>query len=108
MSLEKATDIVDRLRLRSFEEHGGPGGIMTGWNLSEQDSELHRDAADEIARLREALIRAKKWGGMQGGWHGGTAVDLADWISNGMTGPLPPLPDYLSPNTELSRTHEKL
>lgn len=55
-----------------------------------------RDAADENERLREALTRARRWGGMgDGSWCSAVTIQLADWIDAGMPDPLPPLPDHL-------------
>lgn len=45
-------DIVERLQLRMLVQHGGPKGMDYGWNLQEYDSEMHREAAAEITRLR--------------------------------------------------------
>lgn len=49
--------LVERLRMRTLVQHGGPRGMDYGWNLQEHDSELHREAADEIERL-ERLVAA--------------------------------------------------
>ena len=43
--------LVERLRLRTLVQHGGPKGMSYGWNLTEGDSELHRDAAEQLTRL---------------------------------------------------------
>lgn len=43
--------MVERLRLRTLVQHGGPKGMSYGWNLTENDSELHRDAAEQLTRL---------------------------------------------------------
>lgn len=53
-------DLVARLRYRRLAQHGGPKEPNAGWNLNIPDSEMHRDAADEIERLREALLRATR------------------------------------------------
>ena len=43
--------LVERLRLRTLVQHGGPRGMDYGWNLQEHDSELHRDAAECLLEL---------------------------------------------------------
>jgi hypothetical protein len=53
--------LVERLRLRTLVQHGGPKGMDYGWNLQEHDSELHRDAADEIERLLRLQREYEEW-----------------------------------------------
>lgn len=43
--------LVERLRLRTLVQHGGPRGMDYGWNLQVHDSELHRDAAECLLEL---------------------------------------------------------
>ena len=62
-------DIVEKLRMRMLVQHGGPRGMDYGWNLQEHDSEMHRDAADEIERLRafaRDVLNAWPHGGVDG------------------------------------------
>lgn len=49
----------------------------------------------ENSVLREALTRARELCGMGKTYHAGVAIELMQWIENGMEGPLPPLPAYL-------------
>ena len=77
-------DIVERLQQQATSPL-----VMTA------GQQICREAADEIERLREALLRAKQWGGMGKSWHSGVAMDLMAWIDADMKGPLPPLPNYL-------------
>lgn len=81
-------------------------GIGTGYS----QSEMMRLAALEIDELRgelavarEALMRAKRWGGMGKAWDSGVALDLVAWIDGGMTGPLPPMPEWLPAPRQASR-----
>lgn len=50
--------LIDRLRERVLEMHGGPKGLRHGWNLTEADSLLHAEAAAELARLTSQLEAA--------------------------------------------------
>jgi hypothetical protein len=45
--------IVERLRRRTLVCHGGESKY--GWNLTEGDSELHMEAANEIEKLLALL-----------------------------------------------------
>lgn len=49
----------------------------------------------ENSVLREALTRARDLCGMGKTYDSGVAIELMQWIENGMEGPLPPLPAYL-------------
>jgi hypothetical protein len=46
----------------------------------------------------EALQRLRRWGGFTGstGYSADVVLGVVDWIDGGMTGPLPPLPDYIA------------
>jgi hypothetical protein len=60
-SMTDHTDIVERLTGRTLVVHGGVRGAQYGWNMTVEDSAMHRDAAAEITRLRaeaEALRKA--------------------------------------------------
>ncbi|SER36859.1 hypothetical protein [Giesbergeria anulus] len=50
-------DILEQLQQRILVEHGGPKGMQFGWNLTEGDSLIHREAALEIERLRKMVDR---------------------------------------------------
>ena len=51
--------LVERLRYRMLSQHGGQKSPNAGWNLNIPDSEMHRDAADEIETLRTQLAHWK-------------------------------------------------
>ena len=53
------------------------------------------EAAQEVAKLRKALVRARMFGGLGKGWDSQVAMDLMAWIADGMHGPLPELPAWL-------------
>ncbi len=46
-------------------------------------------------QMAEALKRLRRWGGRHG-WDGQVVQNVHDWIDAGMTGPLPPLPEYIA------------
>jgi hypothetical protein len=48
-------------------------------------------------RMEEALLRLRMWGGIGKNWSANEAHALAEWIDGGMTGELPPYPDYYPP-----------
>ena len=56
---------------------------------------------EQLATAREALQRLRCWGGWplaspNGAWDADVAIGVGDWLKAGMTGPLPPLPEYLA------------
>lgn len=63
-----------------------------GLSLAEQ-RELVRGYR-EMQQLREALKRARDWGGLGRDYDGNVRADLERWIDAGMSGPLPPMPHY--------------
>jgi hypothetical protein len=87
-------------RLRKCPTHGQQP--PNAWGCPECVRELRR----ELATAREALRRLSQWARLPftKGWDAEVAFDVADWISSGMTGPLPPLPDHIAkreqPTTE--------
>ena len=52
---------------------------------------LQSEQLTKLATAREALQRLERWGGFRG-----VLPDLNAWTQSGMTGPLPPLPEYLA------------
>ena len=90
-------DIVEEMR--GFAEDHEPDG----WPAvrMRQISAL----CDEIDKLREALLRLRKWGGIANGNYSSTVMlGVTDWIDGGMVGELPALPDHAAPNA--SSTHK--
>lgn len=55
----------------------------------------------DAERMREALLRLRRWGGMGNGWDSGVALAIVDWIDGEMRGPLPEMPTFLTHNAEL-------
>lgn len=51
----------------------------------------------EVKRLREAVRRLYQWGGTGGSYDGGITYAVRDWVDRGMSGPLPELPEWLTP-----------
>lgn len=52
--------------------------------------------AEENGKMREALLRLRRWN-MGGNFDSGVVGDLLGWIDGGMVGDLPEYPDYLPP-----------
>lgn len=54
---------MERLRQRTLPKHGGREADSWAhhWNLTPGDSELHAEAAHEIERLRDVLLRLQQW-----------------------------------------------
>lgn len=64
-------------------------------NYRVQTAEHERDEARaEIAKLRDALLLAREWC-MNRGFSPMAQIALQRWIDDGMTGPLPELPEYV-------------
>lgn len=61
-------------------------GLTKGRSRMREDNE----------RLRQALERLRAWGGLPGGDHysGTVAADVMRWVRGGMSGPLPPMPEW--------------
>jgi hypothetical protein len=61
-----------------------------------QSARLDRPAVAPVAV--EALQRLCRWGGFMGSprYSADVVLGVVDWIDGGMTGPLPPLPDYIA------------
>ena len=52
-------DLLLRLRQRVLHTHGGNADALTHhWNLTENDSAMHKEAADRIAELESLLAAA--------------------------------------------------
>ena len=72
--------------------------------MAEQEARNLRDALDaaqgQLETAREALWRLHRWGGWPlspfASWDADTTIAVATWLQTGMTGPLPPLPEYLA------------
>jgi hypothetical protein len=52
---------------------------------------LQSEQLTKLATAREALQRVERWGAFRG-----VLPDVNAWTQSGMTGPLPPLPEYLA------------
>ena len=80
--------------LVTVQRPGGasPHGLRV---MAEQEARNLRDALDaaqgQLAAAREALQRVNRWGAFRG-----VLPDVIAWTHSGMTGPLPPLPEYLA------------
>jgi hypothetical protein len=57
--------------------------------------EIDKRKSARISELEAALRLARKWGLSSTGYHGGVAVDLADWVDGGMVGNAPVPPAHL-------------
>ena len=80
-------------RLRHCATHGQQG--PEAWGCPECVRELRA----ELATTREALRRLVAWGGFRSpsaGYSADVVLGVANWFSDGMTGPLPPLPPYIA------------
>lgn len=66
----EASDLIERLKQRTFPEHGGPETIMHGWNLTHGDSELHKACIDEIQKLIDVLNECKHIVELHRTWNG--------------------------------------
>ena len=68
--------------------------------MREMAEQSNRELRAELETSREALWRLQRWGGWPlspvSSWDVDTTVAVADWLQSGMTGPLPPLPEYLA------------
>lgn len=79
-------------RLRRCRAHGQQP--PNAWGCPECVRELRQDFVDtqrQLATAREALQRVNRWGAFRG-----VLPDVNAWTQSGMTGPLPPLPEYLA------------
>jgi hypothetical protein len=56
-----------------------------GWNLQEHDSELHREAAEEIERLRAALAIVREYPDFDAG---GALPEMIDQVLGGKPAPM--------------------
>ena len=52
---------------------------------------LQSEQLTKLETAREALRRVNRWGAFRG-----VLPDVNAWTQSGMTGPLPPLPEYLA------------
>ena len=80
-------------RLRHCPTHGQQG--PEAWGCPECVRELR----EELATTRRALRRLAAWGGFRSpsaGYSADVVLSVADWFTDGMTGPLPPLPPYIA------------
>lgn len=78
-------------RLRNCPTHGQQG--PEAWGCPECVRELR----EELVTAREALRRLRQWGRLSGGSYSADVVlGVVDWIDEGMTAPLPPLPPYIA------------
>jgi hypothetical protein len=90
---------------------------LTGENAgqwSEEDADHYDRAATllrqqeaDLATAREALRRLVAWGGFRSpsaGYSADVVLGVADWFTDGMTGPLPPLPPYIASREGLEPT----
>jgi len=75
--------LVERLRERVLHKHGGIGDAWKHhWNLTEHDSELHSDAANNIERLRDMLSECR----VALMWPGGPAQTFLDRLDAAIEG----------------------
>ena len=74
-----------------------PKSVFDDWRniikqLESQNRHLRtdlNDAQEQLATAREALQRVERWGAFRG-----VLPDVNAWTQSGMTGPLPPLPEW--------------
>ena len=79
-------------RLRHCPTHGQQP--PNTWGCPECVRELRQDLGDaqgQLATAREALQRVERYAGFPK-----VLLDLIRWIQSGMTGPLPPLPEWVA------------
>ena len=72
-----------------------PGGA-TPHNLRAMAEQEARNLRAELETAKEALRRLQRWGGyFSKGFDCDIARGVRSWLEGGMTGPLPPLPQWL-------------
>ena len=72
-----------------------PGGA-TAHNLRAKAEQEARNLRAELETAKEALRRLQRWGGyFSRGFDCDIARGVRSWLEGGMTGPLPPLPQWL-------------
>ena len=85
-------NVASDRRLRRCPTHGQQP--PNAWGCPECVSELRQDlgnAQGQLATAREALQRVERYAGFPK-----VLLDLTRWIQSGMTGPLPPLPEWVA------------